>query len=61
MIPTIINLCYCKINKTGDAREYISIENDSGILLVTSDLFVISFNNKDEIPYYKLIKELCKI
>lgn len=61
MVPTIINLCYCKINETGDAREYISIENDNGILLVTPDLFVISFNNKEEIPYYELIKELGKI
>lgn len=61
MVPTIINLCYCRINETGKIHQYISVENENGILLVNPGLFVISFNNKEEIPYYELIKELGKI
>lgn len=61
MVPTIINLCYCKINETGNLHEYISVENDNGVLLVNPGLYVISFNNKEEIPYYELVRELGKI
>ena len=61
MIPTKINLVNATINENGKIREYFAIENESGILLVDENLFVISFNNKEEIPTFKIIKEIGQI
>lgn len=61
MVPTKINLVYAAINDNDDRREYISIENDNGILLVNPELFVISFNSKEELPYYEVISKLSSI
>lgn len=58
MIPTTIYLINASINENGKLKEYIAIENENGILLVDENLFVISFNNKIEIPYYEILKEL---
>ena len=61
MIATLINLVAAEINEGKDRKEYISIENENGVLLVTEDLFVISFDNKEDIPYYEHIATLANI
>lgn len=56
MINGKIYRAYASINKGGKPQEYISIENESGVLLIDKELFVISFDNEKEIPFYQ--KEL---
>lgn len=39
-----------KLNPSDDKyHNYIIIENDNGVLMINRGLFVISFNNKDEV------------
>lgn len=61
MVPTKIKLVYAEINEDKRRNEYIAIENDNGVLLVTPDLFVISFDKVEEIPYYEVISHLSSI
>jgi len=56
MINGDIYKAYAAINKNAKPQEYISIENEFGVLLINKELFVISFNNEEEIPFYQ--KEL---
>lgn len=56
MISGKIYKAYASIMKGGKAQEYIFIENESGVLLVDKELFVISFKDEKEIPFYQ--KEL---
>lgn len=56
MISGKIYDAYASINKGGEPQEYISIENEFGVLLIDEELFVISFKDEKEIPFYQ--KEL---
>lgn len=56
MVSSKIYKAYASINKGGKPQEYISIENEFGVLLVDKELFVISFKDEKEIPFYQ--KEL---
>lgn len=56
MISGKIYKAYASINKGGKPQEYISIENEFGVLLIDKELFVISFKDEKEIPFYQ--KEL---
>lgn len=56
MINGKIYRAYASINKGGKPQEYISIENESGVLLIDKELFVISFKDEKEIHFYQ--KEL---
>lgn len=61
MISTKINLVKAAINRDGKIKDYFSIENSNGILLVDEELFVISFSLKEELFYYEIIKEIGQI
>ena len=61
MTPTKVKLVFAEINEGKDRKEYISIENENGILLVDEGLFVLSFNNIMEIPYYEHIADLASV
>ena len=61
MIVTGIKLVNAKINRNGKTKEYISIENANGILLVDEELFVISFDKKEDIEEYIVVEELAKM
>jgi len=61
MIPTKIYKVKASINKGKTCKDYISVENENGVLLVNDGLFVISFNNEDEIPYYKKEKLIIEL
>lgn len=56
MVSGKIYKAYASINKGSEPQEYISIENEFGVLLVDKELFVISFKDEKEIPFYQ--KEL---
>lgn len=56
MVSGKIYKAYASISKGGKPQEYISIENEFGVLLVDKELFVISFKDEKEIPFYQ--KEL---
>lgn len=56
MVSGKIYKAYASISKGSKPQEYISIENEFGVLLVDKELFVISFKDEKEIPFYQ--KEL---
>ena len=61
MTPTKVKLVFAEINECKDRKEYIAIENETGVLLVEEGLFVISFNSVEEIPYYEPIAHLASV
>ena len=56
-----VKLVLAEINEGKNRKEYISIENENDILLVDERLFVLSFNNIMEIPYYEHIADLASV
>ena len=61
MEGTKIYKVLASINVPIDAKTYIAIENNNGILLVNKGLFVISFDDERQIPLYKREKLLAEL
>ena len=61
MEGTKIYKVLASINEPINAKSYIAIENENGILLVNKRLFVISYDKEEDIPMYKREKLLAAL